>query len=57
MSARRCAVEIEVLEVEHDVWCDTCLLSTAVRIWYTATAGTQDATTYVRSGVKCQECE
>lgn len=52
MTHRTVSVSVEVVAVEQGVWCDTCLLSTAARVWFTTTTGAQ---TTLRSKTACEE--
>lgn len=47
------SVSVEVLSVEHGVWCDACMLSTAVTVHYATNIGGR---TDLRSKTVCQEC-
>lgn len=44
---------IEYVDADLDLWCLDCMLSTAVRVWYTVTRA---GTSTLESGAVCLEC-
>lgn|GEM_PF-7048426 len=56
MARGRRVIVLQVEYVTHDpgLWCNDCLLSTGLRIWYTVTTG--DTTGALHEQVFCTDC-
>ena len=48
------AIVSEIVEIEHGVWCDRCLLPAAARIIVATTKSTGEA--HLSTLVRCYEC-
>lgn len=53
MAARTVAILFEVLSMEHGIWCDSCALSSAHRVWFTVTT---NGRVQMKSKVVCEGC-
>lgn len=46
-------VRVEQVAIDTGLWCRTCLLSSGVRVWFTATIGVAMS---LRSATRCCDC-
>lgn len=46
-------IRVEQIAVDTGLWCNTCLLSSGVRVWFTVASGLAMS---LRSTTRCRDC-